>query len=133
MVPGALRFDLTFVNSTVIKSRVLADFVAEWTPTPEDDDDIREASSLPGNEDRNEWTLYFDGSFSLQGAGAGAVLVSPTGERLKYVVQMLFDGEASTNNTAEYEGLLAGLRAAMGLGIKRLKVKGDSQLVVKQV
>ena len=82
-------FDLTFVNSSTIKSKVLADFVAEWTPTPEDDKDLQEASSLPGTEDNNEWTLYFDGSFSLQGAGGGGVLVSPTGEVLKYAVQML--------------------------------------------
>ena len=37
------------------------------------------------------------------------------------------------NNTAEYEGLLAGLRIAADLGIKKLIVRGDSQLVVKQV
>ena len=39
----------------------------------------------------------------------------------------------STNNTAEYEGLLAGLRIAVDLGVKKLIVRGDSQLVVKQV
>ena len=39
----------------------------------------------------------------------------------------------ATNNMAEYEGLIAGLRAAMGLGIRHLLVKGDSQLVVNQV
>ena len=37
------------------------------------------------------------------------------------------------NNMAEYEGLLAGLRAATGLGVCRLLVQGDSQLVVNQV
>jgi ribonuclease HI len=37
------------------------------------------------------------------------------------------------NNTSEYEGLLAGLRAVAGLGIKRLVVRGDSQLAVNQV
>src|SRR4051794_3159743 len=56
-------FDLTFVNSSGIKSRVLVYFVVEWTPTPEDDDDVREGSSLPEDEDNNEWTLYFHGSF----------------------------------------------------------------------
>ena len=77
--------------------------------------------------------MYFDGSFSLEGAGAGVLLVSPTGEHLKYVIQMLFTGDKATNNTAEYEGLLAGLRAAAGLGIKKLIVRGDSQLVINQV
>src|SRR3989337_1634051 len=77
--------------------------------------------------------MYFDGAFSLQGAGAGVLLVAPTGEHLKYVVQMHFPKEQATNNTAEYEGLLAGLRIAADLGIKKLIIKGDSQLVVRQV
>jgi hypothetical protein len=38
-----------------------------------------------------------------------------------------------TNNTTEYEGLLVGLRAATGLGIKHLVVRGNSQLVIRQV
>ena len=124
-------FDLHFANTTSIKSRALADFIAEWTPTPGSEEEAQ--SSLPGNEDPECWTMYFDGSFSIQGAGAGVLLISPTGERLKYVVQMLFDEGRATNNTAEYEGLLAGLRAAAGLGIKRLIVRGDSQLVINQV
>ena len=77
--------------------------------------------------------MYFDGAFSLQGAGAGVLLVAPTGEHLKYVIQMHFPREVSTNNMTEYEGLLAGLRIATDLGIKKLIVRGDSQLVVKQV
>ena len=78
--------------------------------------------------------MYFDGSFSYEGAGADVLIVSPTSEQLKYVVQMYFDSGSgkATNNTAEYEVLLAGLRAA-GLGIKQLVVCGDSQLAVKQV
>jgi ribonuclease HI/transposase InsO family protein len=74
--------------------------------------------------------MYFDGSLTLRGAGAGVVLIAPTGEVLKYVVRLDF---RATNNMAEYEGLLAGLRAAASLGIRRLLVKGDSQLVVNQV
>ena len=77
--------------------------------------------------------MYFDGAFSLQGAGAGVLLVAPTGEHLKYVIQMHFPREMSTNNTAEYEELLASLRIAADLGVKKLIVRGDSQLVVRQV
>src|SRR3989337_1289200 len=46
---------------------------------------------------------------------------------------MHFPRESSTNNTAEYEGLLADLRIAADLGIKKLIIRGDSQLVVRQV
>ena len=77
--------------------------------------------------------MYFDGAFSLQGAGAGVLLVVPTGEHLKYVVQMHFPREEATNNTADYEGLLAGLRIAVELGIKKLIIRADSQLMVRQV
>ena len=61
------------------------------------------------------------------------LLIAPTGEHLKYVVQMHFPREEASNNTAEYEGLLAGLRIIVELGIKKLIIRGDSQLVVKQV
>ena len=70
--------------------------------------------------------MYFDGAFSLQGIEAGVLLVAPTGEHLKYVIQMHFPKEVSTNNMVEYEGLLAGLRIAADLVIKKLIVRGDS-------
>ena len=60
------------------------------------------------------------------------LLVAPTGEHLKYVIQMHFPREMSTNNTAEYEGLLASLKIAADLGVKKLIVRGDSQLVIRQ-
>ena len=44
------------------------------------------------------------------------------------MIQMHFPREMSTNNTAEYEGLLAGLRIAADLGVKKLIVRGDPQL-----
>jgi ribonuclease HI len=75
--------------------------------------------------------MHFDGAFNLPGVGAGAVLTSPSGDKLFYTIQLCFKPEHKvSNNIAEYEELLAGLRAANALGIKRLIVKGDSQLVV---
>ena len=61
--------------------------------------------------------------------------MSPSGKHLKYVVEMDFgEGEGkSSNNTAEYEGLLASLRAAARLGIRRLIIQVDCQLVINQV
>ena len=83
----------------------------------------------PSKEASRNWIMYFDGAFSLQGAGVGVLLVAPTGEHLKYVIEMHFPREMSTNNTAEYEGLLAGLRIMADLRAKKLIVRGDSQLV----
>ena len=88
---------------------------------------------IPGKEAPQEWIMYFDGAFSLQGVGVGVLLVAPSGEHLKYVVQMHISQEEATNNTTEYEGLLAGLRIAIELGIKKLVIREDSPLVVRQV
>ena len=74
--------------------------------------------------------MYFDGSLMLKGSGAVVVLISPTGEHIKYVIQLNF---SATNNVAEYEGLPVELRAAKALEFNRLLVKGDSQLVANQV
>jgi ribonuclease HI len=76
------------------------------------------------------WVMYFDGSLKLKGGGAGVLFISPKGEQLKYVFQMLLK---VSNNEAEYEVLLYGLRLAVSLGIKQLIVYGDSLLVVQQV
>jgi ribonuclease HI len=115
---GALTVD--FKPRTTIKSQALVDFMAEW----------RENQLQTPTERPEHWVMYFDGSLKLEGAGAGVLLISPTGEQLKYVLQMFWK---VTNNEAEYEALLHGLRLAVSLGIKLLLVYGDSAVVINQV
>jgi ribonuclease HI len=74
--------------------------------------------------------MYFDGSLKLEGSGARVLLISPTGEQLKYVLQIFWK---VSNNEAKYEALLHGLRLAASMGIKRLLVYGDSIVVINQV
>jgi ribonuclease HI len=112
-------FQLDFQPRHAIKSQVLADFVAEWTPTP----------SVPVFTGPH-WTLFFDGSARNKKARAGVVLIDPNGEEVKYMV--LLDFEA-TNNMAEYEALIFGLTVAQSQGVRELLVKGDSQLIIRQV
>jgi ribonuclease HI len=74
--------------------------------------------------------MYFNDSLKLEGAGAGVLLISPTGEQLKYVLRIFWK---VSNNESEYEALLHGLRLAVSLGIKRLLVYDDSAVVINQV
>lgn len=62
-------------------------------------------------------------------ARAGVVLVSPQGHKLRYYVLLHFD---ATNNIAEYEGFVNGLKIIAEVGARRLLVRGDSKLVVDQ-
>lgn len=59
--------------------------------------------------------MSFDDSLVLQGTGDGVVLVSPGGNRMRYVLQLCVEG--ATNNVVEYEALLHGLRTVVSLGI----------------
>ncbi|KAK1612387.1 hypothetical protein QYE76_036060 [Lolium multiflorum] len=111
-------FDIAYKTRTAVKSQVLADFVADWTEAPD-------ASLEPEPE---TWVMHFDGSKQHQGSGAGVTLKSPTGE--EYVLQIHFE---ATNNMAEYEALLHGLRIAKEIGIKHIICCGDSDLVAQQV
>jgi hypothetical protein len=77
-------FNLDFAVATTIKSQAMADFVAEWTEVPIQEEEPH--SSLPGKKDPECWVMYFDGAFSIEGAGAGVLLVSPMGDHLKYVI-----------------------------------------------
>ena len=59
--------------------------------------------------------MNFDGFKRLEGAGAGVVLVSPQGDKMKYILRMTFPN--ASNNEAEYEALLYGLELALRLGV----------------
>jgi ribonuclease HI len=91
--------------------------VAEWT----------EIQQLTPDAFLDHWKMYFDRSLKLGGAGAGVLFISPEGKQLKYVLQILWQ---ATNNEAEYEALIHGLRIMTSLGIKRLLVYDDSAVVI---
>jgi ribonuclease HI len=113
--------DITYEKRKAIKSQVLPDFTAEWL--------VLQSTGPPDLS--SVWTMYFDGSKRVQGTGAGVVLISPQGDKLKYVLRMSFP--QASNNEAEYEALLHGMKMAKACGATRLKIFRDSNLVVQQV
>ena len=96
----------------------MADFITEFT-TLED-----------ANCQEDLWMINTDRSSTQQGGGASIVITSPENDVLEYGVQLKF---SITNNEAEYEALLAGLRIARALGAEKVVLKSDSQLVIGQV
>jgi ribonuclease HI len=97
----------------VIKSQALVGFIVEWM-----DSGLRGIDELP-----DRWVIYFDGSYTLKGAGTSVLLIPPEADVLKYAIQLEF---LATNNIAEYEGLVTDLWLAKDLGIQRLLIRGDS-------
>jgi hypothetical protein len=99
-------YDIIYKPRTVIKAQALSDFVAKCT----------EIQTPPKERHLEYWTINFDGSVQLQSARAGILVTTPKGESLKYVLQMHFP---TSNNVAEYEALLHGLRIATALVINQ--------------
>jgi ribonuclease HI len=74
--------------------------------------------------------VFCDGSWGTFGAGAAAVLVAPSKVRTCYAVKLDF---SCTNNIAEYEALLLGLRKLKAMGIRRAVLKIESQVIFGHV
>ncbi|XP_071925890.1 uncharacterized protein [Coffea arabica] len=118
--------DIAYRPRTAIKAQALADFLAEGASLSlaEPISPLKEAR--PGEP----WVLFMDGVSSKEGSGASLLLISSTGKELTYALR--FDFLAS-NNEAEYEALLTGLRIAHQMGVTAIKARSDSQLVVHPV
>ena len=93
---------------------------------------FQEAAGHYAGLEEGVWSLYCDGaSRGNPGlAGAGVVLIDPAGGVREELREFL--GQA-TNNVAEYRGLLLGLTRARDLGIKKIQVFSDSELLVRQI
>ncbi|XP_024009486.1 uncharacterized protein LOC112084569 [Eutrema salsugineum] len=111
------EYDIDYRGRTAAKSQVLADFLVELAP------------ELTGEAPDEKWSLHVDGSASKHGSGVGICLESPTHEVIEQSFRLAFQ---ASNNEAEYEALIAGLRLAKEIGVKKIQAYCDSQLVANQ-
>ncbi|KAF8112098.1 hypothetical protein N665_0067s0019 [Sinapis alba] len=113
------EYDIPYKIRPAIKAQVLADFIVEIPLDQAAEFDIPVKS----------WILHVDGASSNKESGIGVHLQSPTGELIEQSFRL---GFAASNNGAEYEALIAGLRLAKVVGAKRLQAFCDSQLVASK-
>nr|GFC49576.1 reverse transcriptase domain-containing protein [Tanacetum cinerariifolium] len=104
-----------------IKGQIMADFIVE---RPEEDSLnilMTEEEELP-----EPWILFADESSCTDGSRVGLILTNPERAKFTYALRFGFD---ATNNKAEYEALIVGLKIAEQMGVKNLKANVDSRLV----
>ncbi|XP_070047109.1 uncharacterized protein [Nicotiana tomentosiformis] len=131
------EYDILYVTQKAVKGKALADHLAEnpvdgeykplKTYFPEEEvtfvgEDI--AKTYDG------WRMFFDGPANFKGMGIRAVLVSETGQHYLISAKLRFP---CTNNIAEYEACLLGLRLAIDMNIQELLLIRYSNLLVHQV
>nr|XP_011459877.1 PREDICTED: uncharacterized protein LOC101294534 [Fragaria vesca subsp. vesca] len=146
------EFDIHYQPRVAIKGQAAADFISELTPLKVVGESSEPAptkvvgvSSETSREDNGPgadkemhsekppaqlWRLYVDGSVMRNKSGTGIILETPDEFKHKYALEFQFN---ASNNAAEYETLIGGLQLARGIGVERVEVFSDSQLVVNQV
>jgi ribonuclease HI len=111
----------------------LGSSILQLTDAPEDPLEIRKNSNNFSEEPlltTYVWKMFFDGASSKEGVGTGVIFVSPTQETISLSYKLEFE---TTNNMAEYEALVFGLREAKDMGIEELSVFGNAELIVHQI
>ncbi|XP_070011851.1 uncharacterized protein [Nicotiana sylvestris] len=131
------EFDIIYVARMAMKAQALADHLAE-NPVDEEYEPLR--TYFPGEEvmhidkvekdEKPGWKLFFDGAANMKDVGIGAVLIFETGHHYPVTTQLRF---YCTNNMAEYEACILGLRLDVDMGVQEVLVLGDSDLLVHQI
>ncbi|XP_074374603.1 uncharacterized protein LOC141715014 [Apium graveolens] len=123
------QFNIKFVPRRAIKARALAEFVMECTFPEQQPPVSHELTQEEANPGTDCWKLYMDGSSTTERSGAGLILISPEGFTIQQAITFSFK---ATKNQAEYEALMSGLRLAKSLGISKMVVYSDSQIVINR-
>jgi ribonuclease HI len=115
-----------FKKRSTIKSQILADFIAEL---------MKPGSATEGQVLESPWLVYCDGAWGTVGAGAAAILISPSGIKLRYAARLQFNNEADkcTNNIAECEAILLGLHKLRAIEVQRYTLRTDLKVVARQI
>jgi ribonuclease HI len=118
-------YHIIFEPRTTIKSQVLADFIVDWTrpvgPQQEHSEKV--------------WTIHCDGAWFHAGARTTTIIKSPIGVKYRYAAHLSFALESNrcTNNIAEYEAIILGLRKLRALGDTTCIIRTDSKVVADQI
>jgi len=114
------KYSLTYQPLKSVKVQIVANFIVNHSM-------IEATQSYVENK---PWTLYFDGSSHKNGTCVGIFIISPLNIPTKFKYKI---NSTCSNNEAEYKALIVGLEILLGLGAKNNVIKGDSELVVKQL
>ncbi|XP_047340011.1 uncharacterized protein LOC124943560 [Impatiens glandulifera] len=124
------EYDITYMAQKYVKGSVIADFLADQPiiVEPSFELDFPDDSIMSITSDT--WKLMFDGASSKHGYRIGILLIDPQGTYNPISIKLEY---SVTNNEAEYEACLSGLKIAYERGATKLDVIGDSNLVISQV
>ena len=129
------EFDIQYVTQKSIKGSVLAYHLASLPVTNSRviDDDFPD-EEIVGVTSLSGWRMYFDGAANHFEYRIGVLLISPHGDHIPRSVCLAFSNRyPATNNIIEYEACILRLETTLELGIRRMEIFSDSNLVIRQI
>ena len=125
------KYDIDLRDPKAIKIQTIANLLAQFLGKEE----CSLSEEIPGEVaaaklPRKNWTMRFNGSATTTSNGLGIVLSCEDGDTMPLSFKHRF---SCSNNVAKYEAYLTGMAIALSMGIKYIRVLGDSNLVVSQV
>ena len=125
------QYDIGLRTPKVVKSQAIADLLAQFPR----EEECSLSEEIPGEVavaeiPRKKWILRFDGSATTTSNGLGVVLSCEDGDTIPLSFKL---GFSCSNNATEYEAYLTRLIIALSIGVKHMRVLGDSNLVISQV
>ncbi|XP_070056818.1 uncharacterized protein [Nicotiana tomentosiformis] len=123
------EFEIIYVTQKAVKGQALADHLVE-NPVGGEYEPLKtyfpdEEVSFVGEyitETYDGWRMFFDGAANFKGVGIGAVLVLEIGQHYPVSAKLRFP---CTNNMAEYEAYILGLKLAIDMNVQELLVFED--------
>ena len=125
------QYDIGLRIPKAVKSQAIANLLEQF-PGEEESSLNEEIPSEVAVVDAlgKKWTMGFDGSATTTSNGVGIVLSCEDGDTIPLSFKL---GFSCSNNATEYEAYLTGLIVALSIGVKHMRVLGDSNLVISQV
>ncbi|XP_058220388.1 uncharacterized protein LOC131330724 [Rhododendron vialii] len=123
------EFELKYVTRKSVKGRVVAEFLADHPVEGGKDAEFKYPDEDLMTITEGIWKLHFDGAANQKGFGIGVLLISPNGSHIPLAFKLNFK---VTKNQAKYKACIVGMEAAIEIGVEKLEVVGDSNLVVSQ-
>ncbi|XP_073033870.1 uncharacterized protein [Primulina eburnea] len=108
------EYAIEYKPRVAIKAHALSDFLSKMVQSDEEE----------------VWRVFLVGGSSLAGCGVGVIVISPLGEQVKLALRI---DSRVTNNEAEYEAVLVGIKAAREVGASRIILYSDSQFITHQI
>ena len=125
-----VKFDIKYVTTKSVKGRAIAKYLSNLAIKFEEEKDFVFPDKGVMKIIKDTWKMYFDGAVYQKGYGVGVILVALGGTHIPLAIKLRY---TSTNNIVEYEACIIRMAAALNLGVEKIYIFGDSNLIIFQI